>query len=461
MDKFQKEEFLNKLIRFLKIPSISALRSHKKDMLQAVKFLKAELLEIGFSRTCIEELYAKGLSNETNNPVIFAQRINSPKAPTVLIYGHYDVQPPDPLSEWKTKPFEPTVSNGKIFARGATDDKGQLFTHIAALKILANEWGSKWPLNIKILLEGEEETGGENIEKLVRENPKKFNSDVCLISDTGFMSREQPSIEIGLRGIVYFEIEAVLGKRDLHSGLFGGAVKNPINALAGIFSRLVDSKTGKILVPNFYDDVINLSTKERKELSKMGFTEIALRKDAGVKKLCGEKGFSTLERITVRPSFDINGIEGGFTGEGAKTVIPSKAIAKFSIRTVPNQNVDKVEKEVLDFIRKMEPNGVEIDVRAIHRGRGFLADSSSPFLKIASDSVMEIFGKRPVFSRSGGSIPVVPILKEILGAEIVMMGYGLPDDNLHSPNEKFDLGQFYGGILCNVEFLKRVSGERL
>lgn len=453
----EKKEFLNNLIKFLKIPSISALPKHKADMRLAVKFLKKELLEIGFSRTKIEELYAKNFTNELNNPVIYAERINSPDALTVLIYGHYDVQPADPVNEWKNLPFEPTIRDGKIFARGATDNKGQLYTHIAALKILSKEWSSKWPVNIKVILEGEEETGGENIEKLIRENPKKFTADLCLISDTGFLSKKQPAIEVGLRGIVYLEVKATLGKRDLHSGLFGGAVRNPANALADIISRMKDPRTNRILIPGFYDDVLELSEVERRELNKLKISERQFLKEAGVKGTCGEEGFSTLERTTIRPCLDINGIEAGFTGEGAKTIIPRCASVKFSIRIVANQDPKKIGELVKEFIRKNSPNGVDVEVRVLHTGDAFLTDSDSKFLELASNSIKEVFAKKPVFSRSGGSIPVVPVLKECTGAEIILMGYGLPDDNLHSPNEKFDLDQFFKGIECNLKFLRKLT----
>jgi acetylornithine deacetylase/succinyl-diaminopimelate desuccinylase-like protein len=459
LDNQDREEFLSKLIKFLRIPSISGDFRYRKDILSAVKFLKQELLEAGFSRTKIEELYAKGLNNSSNNPVLFAERLNNPEAPTVLIYGHYDVQAPEPLSEWISSPFDPKIRNGNIYARGATDDKGQLYTHIAALKILKKKWGEKWPVNIKIIIEGEEESGGENLEKLIFQNPKKFGADVCIVSDTGFVADGTPSLEVSLRGIVYFEIEVKTGDKDLHSGLYGGSVRNPINILTQVLAKIQDLETGVITIPNFFNDVPVLSKKDKLALKKIPFNKEEFLKETGAEGLFGEEGFSTVERQTSRPSFDLNGIVGGFTGEGSKTVIPNKASAKFSLRILAGQNPDKVSKLVENFISKISPKDVQVKIKTLHKGEGFLANPNSKYLKLAENSLRKIFKKDVVFARSGGSIPVIPLISRELKTEIVLMGYGLPDDNLHSPNEKFSLDQFFKGIECNIEFLRGLENQ--
>ena len=411
LTKERKEYFLERLFEFLKIRSISADPKYKPEIIKAVNFLKNELHEIGFSR--IEELYGKSLTFKTNNPVIYAEKLINPKAPTVLIYGHYDVQPPEPIELWDTPPFEPQVRVGKIFARGATDDKGQLYTHIAALKLLSAKYGGNFPINIKILVEGEEESGGVNIEKLVVEEPDKFKADVCLISDTGFISKNQPAIEIGLRGIVYFEMEVITGKKDLHSGLFGGSVRNPLNEISKILSQLEKRFANKKLIP--------------------------IPENA---KTC---------------SFDVHGIAGGFQGLGAKTVIPNKASVKFSIRLTPAQSPQKIVKAVKSFVKERTLKDVEINLKILGMGEGFLADDSGKYMKLAIECIRKVFGKKPALSRSGDSIPIVSTLSKKTGAEVILMGYGLPDDNLHSPNEKFDLDQFYKGIECNIEFLRGVE----
>lgn len=411
LSKEDKNYFLERLFEFLKIRSISSDPQYKSETSKAVQFLKKELEEIGLSK--IEELYAKGLSPEINNPVLYAEKIVDPRRPTVLIYGHYDVQPADPLELWTTPPFEPTIRGEKIFARGATDDKGQLYTHIAGLKLLARKSKWKLPINIKILIEGEEESGGVNIEKLVAEKPEKFKADVCLISDTGFLSKNQPAIEIGLRGIVYFEMEVVTGEKDLHSGLYGGAVRNPLNTIAKLICEL-EAKYAK------------------KKL-------IALPENAKA------------------TSFDVHGIIGGFQGQGSKTVIPNKATVKFSIRLTPAQQPSKIVKAVRSFVSERTLKGVKINLRVLGAGEAFLADDTGKYMQCARNAMKDIFGKEPILSRSGGSIPIVSTIAKKTGAEVILMGYGLPDDNLHSPNEKFDLDQFYKGIECNLKFLEKLD----
>lgn len=409
----QKNYFLQRLFKLLSIKSISADPNFRSESLRAVEFLKQELVEIGFKKKKIEELYADGLSEKTNNPVLYVERLVDPTKPTLLIYGHYDVQPPDPIDLWTTPPFEPVVRDGKIFARGATDDKGQLYTHLAALKIFSEKNGGKFPFNIKILIEGEEESGGVNIEKLVTENPQKFKANVCLISDTGFVAKDIPAIEIGLRGIVYFEMEVITGEKDLHSGIFGGSVRNPLNTIAKILSELETKFNNPKL--------------------------IAIPENA--KATC----------------LDLHGIVGGFQGEGAKTVIPNKASAKFSVRLTPAQTPTKVIKMVRSFVEQRTLKGVDINLKVLGTGEAFLANDSGPYMQLALKSMGKIFGKTPELSRSGGSIPIVVTIAKKTGAEMILMGYGLPDDNLHSPNEKLDLDQFYKGIECNLEFLNQLS----
>lgn len=406
----KKEYFLQRLCEFLRIRSISADPLCKENMLEAALFLKKELLKAEFRE--IELIFAKGLSGDSNHPVLYAEKITNPNLPTVLIYGHYDVQPAEPLEFWKSPAFEPEVRDGKIFARGATDDKGQLFTHIAALQLLSKE---KLPLNLKLLIEGEEENGGINLQRLIQENPQKFKADVCLVSDTGFVSETEPAIEIGLRGIVYFEMKVVTAKQDLHSGLFGGAAYNPLNLIAKI--------TGLI----------------QKE-----FADERLRKKPGNSRY---------------PSFDIHGITGGYTGEGSKTVIPSEASVKFSIRIVGGQDPNKIAKQVLRLVKTFTPKGVEIDLKVLGKAEAFSVTGESRLLQLALNSMKKVFGKKPCLVRCGGSIPIVADIAKHLGAEVILMGYGLPDDNLHSPNEKFDLNQFFKGIECNMDFLKRLSKD--
>lgn len=451
LSKEQQNKYLSSLNELLSIPSISTLPEHKGDMKKAVAYLSSYLKKIGFNT--INTLWAKKSSKTKNYPVVFAEKISNPDNPTILIYGHYDVQPADPLGEWRTPPFQPTIKAGSIYARGSTDDKGQLFTHLAALDWLSNdEWGEDWPVNIKLLLEGEEESGGENIEWLVKEHAAtgKFDADVCLISDTGFVDSQSPTIEYALRGIVYAQIDVKLSDNDLHSGLYGGSVLNPANALSYIISKLYDATTGKILIPGIYNGVKKLGKKEKNDLSKIPFEANTYLKDAGnAKALFGENGFTTTERTTARPSLDINGIWGGFIGAGAKTIIPATAHAKISIRTVENQNPKEIAELLESYIKKISPKGVEVSIKVIHTGDGVSVNLNSKWMKIVSESLQEVFDNEVVFSRSGGSIPVAALIQNILKIDPILVGYGLPDDGLHAPNEKFSLNQFFKGIECN------------
>jgi acetylornithine deacetylase/succinyl-diaminopimelate desuccinylase-like protein len=446
------------LFQLLRIPSISTLPDHKADIRKTVDWLRAYLNQIGI--TDLQELYAAGMTWESNHPVLFAQKISNPELPTLLIYGHYDVQPVDPVSSWLSAPFEPEIRDGFIYGRGATDDKGQLFTHLAALKELSEEWGEQWPLNIKILIEGEEEMGGENIAALFAqpEMQELFKADYGVLSDTEFLSAEQPALEYGLRGIAYMQIDVKLADFDLHSGLFGGGVRNPANALAYILTNLYDSETGKILIPGFYDDVIDIDAAERANLVSIPHDGAEFLKQAGnAKAPFGESGYSTIERTSARPTLDINGIWGGFMGEGAKTIIPATAHAKVSMRLVANQDPQKVAKLFADYVHEIAPSGVEVSVIEIHGGDGALIDRNSPAMQAAAKSLEMVFGKQPVFTRSGGSIPVVALVKKHLKIDPVMMGYGLPGDGLHSPNERFSLSQFENGIGCNKQFYRALT----
>lgn len=378
--------------------------------MRAAEFVREELKACGFKKS--ELLFAKGLSAKTSPPVVFAERITDPENPTVLIYGHYDVQPAAPLELWETPAFEPTVRDGKLFARGATDDKGQLYTHLAALQLLK---GDNLNVNIKVLIEGEEEkNGSDNLTRLIAQNPKKFKADVCVISDTGFVSQTEPAIEIGLRGIVYFEMKVITAKQDLHSGLFGGAVNNPLNLIA---------------------KMMHLAQQELLEDSR-------LRREPENARY---------------PSIDIHGISGGHTAPGSKTVIPSEATVKFSMRIVPSQSTEKVIRDVKRFVTKYTPKGVVTDLQVLGKGEAFLVTGESKYLEQAEKATKKVFGKKPTLTRSGGSIPIVSNISKFLGADVILMGYGLPDDNLHSPNEKFDLEQFFKGIECNVEFLTQLN----
>lgn len=454
----EKKEYLDQLCAFLKIPSISALPEHKEDMARAVTWLEDFLTSIGFSH--LETLYSPTLDKEKHHPVLYASRIDNPENPTILIYGHYDVQPADPLAQWHSPPFEPNVRDGNIYARGATDDKGQVFTHLAALHKASESWGDTWPVNVKLLIEGEEEMGGENIEALVSdpEYHERFAADYCFVSDTGFIAPNTPTIEYGLRGIAYMQINVHLAEQDLHSGLYGGTVLNPANALGYMLSRLEDPRTGMITIPGIYDDVIVPTNEERERLGSIPYHEPTFVKEAGnARALRPEEGYSVIESAAIRPSLDINGLWAGFTGDGAKTIIPATAHAKVSIRTVPNQDPKKVAKQFADYIHEIAPQEVAVEVETIHVGDGALIDITSDTVQHAVAALKETFNEDVVFSRSGGSIPVVALLQKHLKLDPVLIGYGLPDDGLHSPNEKFSLNQFYKGIECNLRLYQKIA----
>lgn len=438
MDKYieqNKERFFKELFEILRIPSISSSQAHRQDMQKCAEKLVSLLLEAGADR-------AKIYPTE-GHPVVYAEKIIDHKKPTVLVYGHYDVQPVDPLELWHTPPFEPEIRDGAIYARGANDDKGQSFMHIKAFEYLVKK--DKLRHNIKFLLEGEEEIGSPSLGKWVLDHKKMLACDIILVSDTTMISEKVPSINCGMRGLAYLEVEVIGPDKDLHSGHYGGAVVNPINALCKMVNSLIDAE-GRVTVKGFYDDVANLSRKDRQLLGKAPFDKKEYMESIGVTALSGEKGYTTLERTGIRPCLDVNGIWGGFTGEGAKTVIPSKAYAKISMRLVPNQEYSKISKLFAKHFKSIAPKGVTVKVEEHHGGNGFLIPISSDAYSAASKAMMQVYGIEPVPSRGGGSIAILAEMQQALKADPLLMGFGLERDTIHSPNESFLLSQFYKGM---------------
>ena len=439
-----KENFKNELFDFLRIPSISTSSDHKDDIQDAANFLIDKLESLNLDRV---ELF------ETDgNPIVFGELIMDKSAPTVLVYGHYDVQPPDPLELWETDPFEPTVRNGDIYARGASDDKGQSFTHVKALESYLYS-DQDFPVNIKFIFEGEEEIGSPNLVPFIKEHKELLSCDMVLISDTAMFAEDTPSITYGLRGLAYMEVEVVGPNRDLHSGVYGGAVENPANALAEIIAKLKD-EDGVIQIPGFYDDVKTLSDEDRDAYKKLPFDEEAYKKDLGLDAVHGEKGYSTLERASARPTLDVNGLWSGYQGEGAKTVLPSKAGAKISMRLVPNQDPKKIAQLFIEHVESLAPDSVSVTVNEHHGGHPAITDLSFYGLKAGAQAFEEVYGKEPFFAREGGSIPIVADFQKILGAQSILMGFGLNSDAIHSPNEKFALKDFYRGIQTSAKFFE-------
>jgi acetylornithine deacetylase/succinyl-diaminopimelate desuccinylase-like protein len=430
-----KDRFLDELLQLLRIPSISAKTEHKPDMVKCAEAVKQRLLEAGADKV---ELYPTD-----GHPIVYGEKIIDPSKPTVLVYGHYDVQPPEPLNLWKNEPFDPTIIDGKIFARGSCDDKGQVYMHVKALEILVKT--NTLTNNIKFCIEGEEEVGSPNLGKFVTAHKDLLKADCVLISDSAMISLDTPSLDIGLRGLSYIEVEVTGPNRDLHSGVYGGAVANPITILAKMIASLHD-ENNHISIPGFYDDVLISSDEERALMAKAPFDEKEYREDLGVKELWGEKGYSTNERTGIRPTLELNGIWGGYTGEGAKTVLPSKAFAKISARLVPNQESDKITTLLIDHLQKIAPANVTVKASLHHGGEPYVTPIDSNAYKAASKAIEATFGKSPIPVRGGGSIPICALFEKELGIKIVLMGFGLDSDNLHSPNEKFDLANFYKGI---------------
>jgi acetylornithine deacetylase/succinyl-diaminopimelate desuccinylase-like protein len=441
--------FLAELKDLLRIPSVSTLPQHKSDIERAAEFLAAQMRTIGLEH--VEVIKTAG------HPLVYADWLHAASKPTALCYGHYDVQPPDPLNEWTTPPFEPTERNQNLYARGAVDDKGQMFMHLKALESLMKSGGGKLPINVKLLLEGEEEVGGEAIAKYIRDNPQKLKADFALVSDTEMYAPDLPTLCVGLRGLVYTEVEARGAKVDLHSGMYGGAAPNPFVALAQIIARLKD-ENGRILIPGFYDRVATPSADELRSWKSLPFDEKDyLEHEVGSSELTGEPGYSVAERTWARPTLDVHGMPGGFIGAGAKTVIPAKASAKISMRLVPNQNPDEMFKRYSDYVKSITPRGIQISIRQLSGADPMLIRTDNHYVQAAKDAMKEVFGKDTVFIRSGGSIPVVADFEKHLHIPSVMMGFGLPDDNLHAPNEKFHIPNFYRGIESIIRFFQLLN----
>ena len=444
-----KERFLSELFDWLRIPSISADKSYKAEIRKAAEFLKDRLTEAGAEKV--------ELCETSGNPIVYAEKIIDPALPTVLVYGHYDVQPPDPLNLWESPPFEPVIKGDKIFARGACDDKGQAYMHIKAFEAMSKL--NLLSCNIKFMVEGEEEIGSDSLGTFVSNNKSKLTADVILISDTAMISLENPSITVGLRGLSYVEVEVTGPGRDLHSGVYGGAVANPINTLCSMIASLHDHE-GSVTIPGFYDKVVELSASERQELNKAPFDLKGYKSELSIKEINGEKGYTTLERTGIRPTLDVNGIWGGYTGEGAKTVLPAKAYAKVSMRLVP----DQVSPEITDLFTKhfqsIAPPYVSVKVTPLHGGEAAVTSTSSDAYKASSRAFEEVFGKTPIPMRDGGSIPIVALFKKELGIDTVLMGFGFDTDAIHSPNEHFGVKNFLLGIETIVSFYKHFSSKK-
>jgi acetylornithine deacetylase/succinyl-diaminopimelate desuccinylase-like protein len=430
-----KEKFLAELLDLLKIPSISARSENKSDMLHCAEVVKQRLVEAGADSVTIYPTIG--------HPIVYAEKIIDPTKPTVLVYGHYDVQPADPLELWHSGPFEPVIKDGKIYARGSADDKGQFYMHVKALETFSQT--NSFCTNIKFLIEGEEEIGSPNLANFVKENKALLKADVILISDTSMLSMENPSIDIGVRGLSYIELEITAANRDLHSGVYGGAVANPITILAQMIASCHD-ENNHITIPGFYDDVVDATAEERAKMAKAPFDEAEYKSDLGITEFWGEKGYTTNERTGIRPTLEVNGIWGGYTGEGAKTVLPSKASAKISCRLVPNQSSEVITKKVLDYFNSIAPAGVTVKAMEHHGGEPYMTPIDSIEYKAASKAVETCFGKEPIPVRGGGSIPICALFEKELGLKIVFLGFGLDSDNLHSPNEKYNLENYYKGI---------------
>ena len=438
-----KDRFLNELLDLLRIPSVSARTEHKDDMVTCAEAVKTRLLEAGADKV---EIYPT-----EGHPLIYGEKIIDSTKPTVLVYGHYDVQPADPLELWNSGPFDPLIKDGKIYARGSCDDKGQFYMHVKALETMVKT--NTLTTNIKFCIEGEEEVGSPNLGKFVKTHKELLKADVILISDTAMISLDTPSIDIGVRGLSYIEVEVTGPNRDLHSGVYGGAVANPITILAKMIASLHD-ENNHITIPGFYDDVAISTEEERKLMAMAPFDAKEYADDLGVKELWGEKGFSTNERTGIRPTLELNGIWGGYTGEGAKTVLPSKAFAKISARLVPNQGSDKITEILINHLQKIAPPYVTVKATLHHGGEPYMTPIDSKGYKAAAKAMETTFGKTPIPVRGGGSIPICALFEKELGLKIVFMGFGLDSDNLHSPNEKFNIENFYKGIETIPHFHK-------
>jgi acetylornithine deacetylase/succinyl-diaminopimelate desuccinylase-like protein len=444
-----RERYLTELTELLSIPSVSTSKENASDIQRCAEWVAAHMRTIGLSR--VEILPTAG------HPILYGEWTGAPGMPTLLIYGHYDVQPPEPLDLWTSPPFHATIRNGNLYARGSSDDKGQFFIHLKSIEAFLRN-GGKLPINIKLLIEGEEEIGSEHLGMFVEQHRDLLASDLVLISDSSMFARGVPSICYGLRGLAYMQIDLVGPNKDLHSGSFGGTVHNPVQALSEIIASLHD-KNGKVTIPGFYKDVRALSKKERAAFKKLPWNDRKYAKELGVRQLYGEKGFTTLERVWARPTLECNGIWGGFTGEGAKTVLPSKVSAKVSMRLVPDQTSAKAAKLFERHIKKIAPKTVSVTVRNLHGGEPAITPIDSPGVKAAVVALEKGFGKKPLYQREGGSIPIVVQFKELLGVDTVLLGFGLPDENAHAPDEFLSLDNFYGGIKTSAHFFDELPRQ--
>jgi len=431
-----KDRFLSELIDLLRIPSVSADPKFKEDVFNAATYVKNRLAEAGAEKTEI--------CKTAGYPIVYGEKIIDPSLPTVLVYGHYDVQPADPYDLWKNPPFEPVIKDDRIYARGACDDKGQMYMHVKAFEYMVRN--NQLTCNVKFMIEGEEEVGSANLGTFVKNNGKKLKCDVVLISDTSMIADDVPSITVGLRGLAYLEVELTGPNRDLHSGTYGGAVPNPINILCEMIAKLIDEKTRKITIPGFYDDVQPISDEEKQAIKDIPFKLEDYKKDLGISAVMGEEGYNTIERTSVRPTLDVNGIKGGYQGEGAKTVIASTASAKISMRLVPDQKSEKIAELFTSYFKSLAPEGVKVKVTNMHGGDPVVVPIDSVEYRAASKAYNDTFGKKPLPDRAGGSIPIVKLFEDELGVKSVMMGFGLDTDQIHSPNESFGIFNFLKGI---------------
>lgn len=444
----EKGAYLEELKDYIRIPSISTDPEYKADVRRAAEFLLGKMRQAGLSAEIIET---------AGHPLVYGEWLGAPGKPTVLFYGHYDVQPVDPVDLWRHPPFEPTEEGDKLVARGATDDKGQSYAHLKAVAAMLAERG-KLPVNVKFLVEGEEEAGGESIDRYVRgDGGKRLACDCVVISDSSLYGPGQPALVYGLRGLAYMEIKVTGPNRDLHSGTYGGGVANPLNALCHIIDRLRDAETGKILIPGFYDDVRPLESWEREEMAKLPFDEAAYKRELGIRETFGEEGYTTHERVSARPTCDVNGIFGGYEGKGAKTVLPAWGGAKVSMRLVPDQKADTIARLFTEYVQKIAPPGVEVEVTYLHGGGSVIVETEGPIVEAAMEAMAEVWGARPVRMREGGSIPIVSTFSQVLRVPVLLLGFGLNDDALHSPNEKFNISHFYNGIRSLARLLDRLA----
>jgi len=444
----QRDRYVEELFEFLRMPSVSAVPDHKEDVVRAAEFLVEQFRSLGF-RSELEET--------AGHPVVYAESEVQADAPTLLVYGHYDVQPPDPLEEWRHPPFEPTVEGENVVARGATDDKGQLFTHVKSAEAFVKTDG-RVPVNLKYVIEGEEELGSVNLGAYLDERQDGLAADYAVVSDTSQFAKGIPAITYGLKGLAYLQINLRGSSHDLHSGSFGGTVANPGNVLAQVIAKLRD-ETGKVTIPGFYDDVVPLEDWEREELAKLGFDEEEYRASIASPELAGESGYTALERRWARPTLDVNGLWGGYAGEGAKTIIPATAGAKISMRLVPDQDPDRIAARFREYVTEICPASVELEIETMAGARASLTPTDSPGMRAARTAIEKAFGRAPVMIREGGTIPVVGLLKEKLGIDSLMVGWGQPDDGTHSPNEKFSLTDFHRGILASAYLMDEMAQE--